>query len=305
MNGTHHHQAAQPRTWTVLSLIEWSRDYLAGRGFDEARLHAELMLAHVLKVNRLQLYLQFDRPLGTEELASYRGLFKRRLTHEPLQYILGETEFMGLRLTVGPGVLIPRPETELLVERAIARIREIPAEKVRVLDIGTGSGNIALAIAHHAPNAEVTGVDSSEDAIARSMMNLNLDPGLNRSPVRFIHADVFDPAAVNGSFALVVSNPPYISKEEFDTLMPEVRLFEPRQALTDEADGLDVIRRLVARVAGLLEPQGTFLCEIGHGQEADVREMLDKAGFSGVVVHIDYAGIPRVAEARRIQRSDN
>lgn len=301
MSASRQQPAAPPRTWTVLSLIEWSRDYLNEHGFDEARLHAELMLAHVLKINRLQLYLQFDRPLAAGELAAYRELFKRRLTHEPLQYILGETAFMGITLSVGTGVLIPRPETELLVERALARIRMLARLQVRVLDVGTGSGNIALAIAQHAKNANITGVDISEDAISRSNQNLNRNPNLN--PITFIRADIFDSSAAHGPFDLVVANPPYISGEEFETLMPEVRLFEPRHALTDEEDGLSFIRRLAPRVVKLLEPDGVFLCEIGYGQESGAREIMEKAGFSAVTVHSDYAGIPRVVESELAQNS--
>ena len=283
-----------PRTWTVLSLIEWSRDYLVERDFDEARLHAELMLAHVLNVSRLQLYLQFDRPLVPEELASYRALFKRRLTHEPLQYILGETAFMGITIHVGPGVLIPRPETELLVELALESIRGILKPQLRVLDVGIGSGNIALAIAHHATNVHVTGVDVSEAAVAQSRSNATR-LGINRVDV--LHADVFDTGVVHDRFDLVVANPPYISREEYESLMPEVRLFEPRQALTDEQDGYGFLHRLAPRAAELLQPGGLFLCEIGYGQEAGAREIVVNAGFRDVSVHPDFAGIPRVVEA--------
>jgi len=286
--------SALPRAWTVLALIEWSRDYLVERGFEEARLHAELMLAHVLNVSRLELYLQFDRPLVPEELASYRALFKRRLTHEPLQYILGETAFMGITVRVGPGVLIPRPETELLVELALARIRGILKPQLLVLDVGVGSGNIALAIAHHAANAHVTGVDISEAAVAHTRSNATR-LGIHR--VEALHADVFDTLPVRDRFDLVVANPPYISRAAFESLMPEVRLFEPRQALTDEEDGYGFLRRLAPRVIELLQPDGLFLCEIGHGQEAGAKEIVTSAGFRNVVVHPDLAGIPRVVEA--------
>jgi release factor glutamine methyltransferase len=283
-----------PRTWTVLSLIEWSRDYLIERGFDEARLHAELMLAHALKVSRLQLYLQFDRPLVPDELASYRALFTRRLTHEPLQYILGETAFMGITVRVGPGVLIPRQETEVLVELALRRIREIVKPQLRVLDVGAGSGNIALAIAYHATNVHVTGVDISEAAVSQSRSNAIR---LNLGRVDVVHADVFDAGFAPARFDLLVANPPYISRNEFDTLMPEVRQFEPREALTDEQDGYGFLRKLAPRAAELLLPGGLFLCEIGHGQEAGAREIVAKAGFYDVTIHPDYADIPRVVEA--------
>src|SRR5512139_3401835 len=139
---------SQRTEWTVLRLIEWGTSYLAEQGFEECRLHVELLLGHVLKLPRLQLYLQFDRVLDPEELSAFKALFKRRLSREPLQYILGETEFMGLRLMVDRSVLIPRPETELLVEKAVAVLRTIPGGSPKILEVGTGSGNIAAAIAH-------------------------------------------------------------------------------------------------------------------------------------------------------------
>jgi release factor glutamine methyltransferase len=286
-----------PRTWTVLSLIEWSRDHLAGRGFEEARLHAELMLAHALRINRLQLYLQFDRPLDAAELAAYRELFKRRLTHEPLQYILGETGFMGLTLGVGPGVLIPRPETELLVERALARIRACARTPVAVLDVGCGSGNIALALVHHGTGLQVTAIDVSDAAIARCRDNAER---LQTTGVEWICGDVFDVSVMARRFDFIVSNPPYISREEYEDLVPEVRLFEPRQALTDENDGFAFLRRLAPRAAQLLAPGGVFLCEIGYGQEAGARDACAEGGFTRVTVHADYAGIPRIVEADRV-----
>lgn len=294
MTGAQHQMPEPPRTWTVLSMIEWSRDYLAGRGFEEGRLHAELLLGHVLKLDRLHLYLQFDRPLTPAELGEYRELFKRRLTHEPLQYILGEAAFMGITLGVGPGVLVPRPETELLVERTLARVRDSGKPGIRILDVGTGSGNIALALAHHSADVRVTGVDISAAAIARSRSNAER---LSITAVEFIHADVFAGGCVDGRFDIVAANPPYISRNEFETLMPEVRMFEPREALTDEDDGYGFLQRLVPRSRELLERGGAFLCEIGYGQGARAREIVEKAGFALVRVHADYAGIPRVVEA--------
>ena len=294
MNNERMQARESPRAWTVLSMIAWSREYLAERGFEEARLHAELMLAHALGVNRLQLYLQFDRPLDAAELAAYREMFKRRLTHEPLQYILGETGFMGLTLGVGPGVLIPRPETELLVERALSRIRDFGRTPVTVLDVGCGSGNIALALLHQGTGLQVTAIDISEAAIARCRDNALR---LQTTAVEWICGDVFDVSVMARRFDVVVSNPPYISREEYEHLMPEVRLFEPRQALTDEEDGYAFLRRLAPRAAQLLTPGGVFVCEIGYGQEFGARKACAEGGFSRVTVHADYAGIPRVVEA--------
>ena len=147
--------------WTVLSLTTSAREYLTTHGIDEARLTVDLLLAHVLGISRLELYLQYDRPLTSTEITRFKDLLKRRLTHEPLQYVLGETEFMGLALKVNPHVLIPRPETELVVEKTLETIKEFSEGAPRVLDIGTGSGNIAIAVAHYAPHVDVTAIDVS------------------------------------------------------------------------------------------------------------------------------------------------
>lgn len=286
------------RTWTVLSLIEWSQLYLQERGFDEARLHAELLLAHVLGWLRLDLYLQFDRPLTPAELAAYRALFKRRLTHEPLQYILGETAFMGLTMVVERGVLIPRPETELLVELALQIINKKEGGGAQVLDIGTGSGNIAVALGHHAPGAQIFGIDVSPEAIAVAARNVE------RHKLSNVSVQVLD--ILSGLFAgrdldLIVSNPPYISREQFATLEPEVRDFEPRGALTDDGDGMTFYRRLAPITLELLRPGGEVLFEIGFGQDTDVARLLAGCGYSAVGVTKDYAGIPRVVHGVKNQ----
>lgn len=285
-----------PQSWTVLSLIEWSTQYLVDRGFDEARLHVELLLAHVLQSSRLNLYLQFDRPLTSEELASFKNLFKRRLTHEPLQYILGETVFMGLRFTVDCRVLIPRPETELLVERAVEILNSSPSPNPRVLDIGSGSGNIALAIAHHAPKSIVESLDISSEALAIARENQQL---LGVSNATFFEADIFAEQARLGTFEVIVSNPPYVSLQEFVSLQEEVRDFEPRLATTDEADGTRFLKRLARIAEDHLLEDGTLLVEIAYNQEAAVREILKACGPWDVEVFKDYAGLPRVVQVRR------
>jgi release factor glutamine methyltransferase len=283
---------APSRTWTVLSLIEWSQSHLQEHGFDEARLHAELLLAHVLGLVRLDLYLQFDRLLTPAELAAYRALFKRRLTHEPLQYILGETAFMGLTMFVERGVLIPRPETELLVELALQIInKKEGGGRAQVLDIGTGSGNIAVALGHHAPGAQIIGIDVSPEAIAVAARNVERHKLGN---VGLQVLDVFSGLFAGRDLDLIVSNPPYISREQFTTLEPEVRDFEPRGALTDDGDGMVFHRRLAPLTLELLRSGGEVLFEIGFGQDTDVARLLTGCGYNAVRVTRDYAGIPRV-----------
>ena len=282
--------------WTVLSLLEWSANHLLEQGFDEARLHVELLLAHVLNYSRLQLYTNFDRPLTPEELYRFKELFKRRLTHEPLQYILGETEFMGLPLFVDSNVLIPRPETELLVEKVLEVIKTTAKADVTVLDIGTGSGNICVAIAKFMPDANVTSMDVSAEAIRLAARNVERN---DVARVSLLHQSVFEDFLAGMKFDVIVSNPPYISIEEFGTLQPEVRDFEPRLATTDETDGLKFIRRIANVAAQKLAPLGFLLMEIAHNQSTASQQIVEESGLTGIEVFADYAGHPRIILARK------
>lgn len=280
--------------WTILSLIEWSAHRLAHQGFEEARLHAELLLAHVLHYSRLQLYTHFDKPLAPEELSRFKALFKRRLAHEPLQYIVGETEFMGIPLRVDSRVLIPRPETEQLVERALDAIKSFSKERVDVLDIGTGSGNIPIAIAKFAPTARITSMDVSADALAVARRNAELN---NVGSINFIHADIFSDELPAEKFDIIISNPPYIALEEFLMLLPEVRDFEPRSATTDEGDGFQFIRRIATVGMQKLVAGGFLLMEIAYNQSERARKICEDAGLQEIAVFDDYAGIPRIVSA--------
>lgn len=287
---------APPQQWTILSLLEWASGYLARRGFDESRLHVELMLAHVLGLRRLDLYLQFDRPLTPEERAKFRALFERRLKHEPLQYVLGQTEFMGLTFAVDSSVLVPRPETEVLVEQALEILKGFTERPPEVLDIGTGSGNIAVAIGAMAPDSMVVSIDTSTDALKVAAGNVARH---NLTNVTLVEADVFGDFLPGRSFDLLVSNPPYVSGEEFRSLEPEVREFEPAGALTDNAGGLSVIARIAEISPRRLRPGGILLMELGFGQAEQVRELMLASGLSDVEFIPDFARIPRVVRARR------
>ncbi|MBI5474466.1 MAG: peptide chain release factor N(5)-glutamine methyltransferase [Ignavibacteriae bacterium] len=283
------------QAWTVLTLIEWSTQHLLEHGFDEARLHVELLLAHVLTFSRLQLYTNFDRPLTPDELSRFKVLFKRRLTHEPLQYILGTTEFMGLTFEVNENVLIPRPETELLVEKALEVIASSGIEPRIVLDIGTGSGAVGVAIARCAANARVASIDISEPALEVAERNAQL----NGVTVEFLRCDMMTDFLPDRAFHLIVSNPPYVSSSEFALLQPEVRDFEPRIATTDEGDGFKYIRRLLELARLRLLPGGTLLFEMAFNQSATAMRIASEAGLRDVQIFDDMAGIPRVLSARR------
>lgn len=258
-------------------------------------MESRILLSHVLGWSRTQLITRDREPLAPETVAVYRVLHARRVAGEPIAYLTGTREFFGLTLNVSPSVLIPRPETELLVELALARIegRRTP----RVLDLGTGSGAIALAIAHSRPDARVTALDRSADALDVARENarqLGLD-----GRVRFLSSDWYDALpADEAPFDLIVSNPPYIVSGDEHLSQGDLR-FEPVDALTDHADGLAALRVIVAGAPSRLLPDSWLLCEHGYHQAADVRALCTAAGFADVASERDLAGIERTTGGRR------
>jgi release factor glutamine methyltransferase len=283
-------------TQTVLSLLTTASDHLREKRFDEARLHVELMLANVLGLKRLDLYLQFDRPLTEDELARFRVMYRRRLDHEPLQYILGTTEFMGLPFIVDQRVLVPRAETEVLVEKALAIIAGMQHDVVHVLDIGTGSGNIAVSIAHHAQRARVLATDLSAEALEVARLNADhLVPG----KVEFLESDMVSAVPPDRRFELIVSNPPYVRVADLVELQEEVHKFEPRVALTDGGDGMKYIRLLTQVAPSFLTSDGCLLLEVGYGQAEEATACATTGGLTDVVVYPDFPGIPRVLVGKR------
>ncbi len=295
--GEHVATAGGPTRWTVLSLLEWGGGYLRERGFPESRLHVELLLGKVLGLTRLQLYLQFDRQLGEQELKDFKALFKRRLVHEPLQYILGETEFMGLTFLVDPRVLIPRPETEILVESAAEVLAQTaPGSNPEVLEVGTGSGNIAVALGRLAPAARILGIDVSEAALEVAARNVAAH-GVGNVELR--KGDIRNESFGPDRFDMILSNPPYVPLEELSGLQPEVRDFEPSVATTDGGDGLSVTSKVFDVAAASLRDPGWLFLEIGYGQGPAVLALASEKGFAGGELLPDYAGIPRVFRVRR------
>ncbi|MDT8440228.1 MAG: peptide chain release factor N(5)-glutamine methyltransferase [Desulfuromonadales bacterium] len=275
--------------WTVLRILKWTADYFGRSGIDSPRLDAELLLAAALDLDRVGLYLNYDRPLQESELDRYRAAVRRRIRQEPVAYILGRTEFWSLDLKVGPDVLIPRADTEVLVEEILA-VTSRP--HMRLLDIGTGSGAIALAVAHERPDWRVTAIDLSPAALAIARGNAD-NLGL-AGQITFAVADLA--ALPAGPFDLLVSNPPYIPTGDWQTLMPDVRDHEPRLALDGGADGLTAYRLLAGQAPQLLAPGGWLLVEVGQGQAAAVAELFAAAGLDRVGVRDDYAGIARVVK---------
>ena len=284
---------------TVLEVIQRSTEFLQRKGIDSPRLNVELLLGHALKVPRLRLYLDFERQLTDSQLDAIRELVKRRAGREPLQHIVGSTSFCGLELIVNPDVLIPRPETEVLAERAWqflrARSRE-PAGPLTALDIGTGSGCLAIALAHHVPGAQIDAVDLSEAALAVARENAARHQVLDR--VHFFHGNGFAPIPAEKRFDLVVSNPPYIPSSEIAHLAPEVRDHDPRLALDGGADGLDVLRRLAVEAPAYLKPGGGLMCEFGDGQGEAVSRLFSVQQWVVEMVVPDLSGRARILVAR-------
>ncbi len=257
----------------------------------------ELLLGKVLGLTRMQLYLQFDRPLRDQELAEFKGLFRRRLGHEPLQYILGETEFLGLRFAVDSRVLIPRPETELLVESAAEILKRENAEvRPEVLEVGTGSGNIAVALGRLVPAARILSIDVSDAALEVAARNVAVH-GVGNVELR--KGDILTESFGPERFDLIISNPPYVPLADHRTLQPEVRDHEPSIATTDGGDGLSLTSRIFDVAGESLRAGGWLLLEIGFGQGPAVLSLASERGLRGGEVFADYAGIPRVFRARR------
>lgn len=277
-----------PETLPLLEVLRATERYLSDRGVDSPRLNAEHLLAHALGLKRMELYLQFDRPLTEPERAPLREMVKRRGAREPLQHILGTAEFHGRSFLSDPRALVPRPETEQLVELALelAKAHASPA----LLDLGTGSGVIALTLALELPAAALHATDLSPDALALAADNAARHQLTGR--IRFTQTDLLPPDETK--FDLILANLPYIPTAEIATLSPEVR-HDPATALDGGADGLDLIRRLIAEAPARLAPGGALLLEIGAGQADAVNALLSALKYRDISLRPDYQNIPRFA----------
>ena len=281
---------------TALPLAQKAAQLFAERGFESARLEAELLLAHVLQIKRLDLYLQFERPLTSAELESFRTVVRRRLKHEPLQYIVGTAAFRQLELQVDPRVLIPRPETEVLAGCAIAWAREAESAYC-ALDIGTGSGAIAASLVHENAVERVVATDVSEDALAIARINAGRYGLTGR--IEFRAGSVWRPVGAAEVFDIVISNPPYIAPEEAAGLQPEVRDWEPASALYAPQDGMAVIREIIAGAPAHLRAGGLLALEVASTHAQQVADEVGRAHFDEVKVVRDLAGRDRVVTAVR------
>ncbi len=283
------------KTWTVKELMKVSISLLEKKGFDEARLTVELLLAHALKCQRIQLYTSFDKPLAREEIAEFRKFLERRLNREPLQYIVGAAGFMGLQFRVDQRVLIPRPETETLVEQVMLLCNAMQEEKpLSILEVGSGSGNIAVSLAKYVKRAQITGIDVSAESVEVAGFNAKIHEVEDRVSFRLL--DIFEPIdqILLRRFDILVSNPPYISRDEWEELQLEIRKYEPRTAITDGRDGYELFRRIFEIAPYVLSDSGSVAVEVGHGQSETVKTMMLASGFFNPFVIPDLQNTPRV-----------
>lgn len=282
-------------SWTLGRLLTWTTSFLKDKQADSPRLDAEVLLAHVLGTQRIQLYTRFDEIAGEDVRNRYKQLVKQRVEGCPVAYLVGFKEFYNLRFTVTPAVLIPRPETELLVLEAIRLAKPMPIPKI--VDVGTGSGAIAVTLAKYLPHAELTAIDISDEALSIARKNAEQLGMMNR--VRFLQGDLLAPVA-GEAFDLVISNPPYIASEVMETLPITVKNFEPKGALEGGPGGTAIIEKIAGQAVTSLKPGGYLVMEIGADQGKSVTALLERLGVYGsVTVLPDHAGLPRVVKAQR------
>ena len=287
-------------SWTIQKLLNWVTEYLTDKGVDSPRLSAELLLCHVVGLTRIELYTQFDTPVPQRQLDQLHDLVKRAGLHEPVAYLTGRTEFYSIELDITSDCLIPRPETELLVQRAIEFLRSRDGVQF-VCDLCTGSGCIAVAIGKNFPDARLIATDISAGALEVAAGNVAKHQLHER--VELLQGDLFEPLVGQldvGQFDLIVCNPPYVSSAEYETLAVNVRDYEPKSALLAGADGLDIYRRLIDKVDQFLKPGAALMLEIGYAQGPAVQDMLEQTGaFAEIKIEKDPHDNDRVVTATK------
>lgn len=283
-------------SWTIGRLLAWTAEFLGRKGAESPRLDAEVLLAHVLKCERVRLYVDFTQEVSERDRASYRELVRRRASGAPVAHLVGRKEFFSLTLAVNPDVLIPRPDTETLVVEFLTQFKGRNAPLV--VDVGTGSGAIALACLSQHPTARFLAVDRGPAALAVARANAETLKQTDR--LEFFEGDLLEPVAARGPFDAILSNPPYIPTEAIAQLEPGVRDHEPHLALDGGADGLEIVRRLIDQAVPLLSPGGQLMLEIGSSQEAPVRALLSAQPSLDVAPTVrDAANHPRVVRATK------
>lgn len=283
--------------WTIQKLLSWITGYFTEKSIDSPRLSAELILCHVLKMQRIELYMHFEKRIEQSDLALLRSYVKRASDHEPIAYLVGLTEFYSMEIKVSPDTLIPRPETELLVQRAIDFLRTV--ENPYVCDLCTGSGCIAIAVGAGVEAAHLIATDICDKALAVASDNVTFHKLTER--VKLLCGDLFEPI-ISGldetRFDLIVSNPPYVATDEYEQLDKNVKAFEPKLALEAGPDGLDVYKRIIAGAPEHLKPAGRLMMEIGYKQGPAIKELLESSGsFKDITIEKDFAKHDRIVTA--------
>ena len=287
--------------WTVGRLLTWTTEWLGKRASDSPRLDAEVLLAFVRNCPRIQLYTAFDEVVDGKSRDNFRELVRRRGQGEPVAYLVGVKEFFSISLDVTPATLIPRPETEGVVVRALDVWKQEFSSKVgmRVLDIGTGSGALAIALATHMTDASVTATDISQPAL--DIASINVSKHTLERQIRLFRSDLLDHPSLVGPWDIIVSNPPYVREDEFDGLPDDIRLYEPREALVGGVTGCEIVQRLVAQASGCLAPNGWMFLEVGPSTVSTAEKIVsDMPELVGQPTIKDVAGLPRVIQARAL-----
>ncbi len=282
---------------TILEAIQKTTGYFERKGIESARVNAELLLAEVLGKKRLELYLSYDQPLKENEMNKYRSVIARRGKFEPLQYIIGHTEFFGYKICVDQSVLIPRPESEVLIEMVIDDFGD--KENLTLLDIGTGSGCLSIALAKKLNNVHITAVDISYKAARLAEYNAKINEIADK--IKFLTADINSIVSgdVNDQYDIVISNPPYVSLADFQNLQPEIKDYEPKNAVTDNEDGYSFYKKIAAFSQKALKTGGALYLETGQGMAPGVEKILEINNFSNLKVRKDYLDIERVIKGIR------
>lgn len=284
---------------TIQKVLNWGVEYLKEKGIEDPRLSAELILCHVLSMPRIRLYTDFEKKVTKEQQGKFNELIKRAGESEPVAYLIGKTEFYSLELEISPACLIPRPETELLVERAVEFLRTRKGHQL-VCDLCTGCGCIAVAIAKNFADCEIIATDISDSALETAAINIEKFNLQKR--VKLLQGDLFEPIVPHldtGKFDLIVSNPPYVSSIEYEQLEKNVKDYEPKTALFAGTDGLDIYKRIAANVDEFLKPDAALILEIGYAQGQAVKNLLEGAGFTQIRIEKDFHDNDRIVIARK------
>ena len=301
----HNQIRPQHPEWTILKVLQWAATYFKRHDIDSPRATAEILLAHALAAERIDLYVHYDQPLNARELSRFKAIIKRRIKREPVAYILGHKEFWSLDLAVTPNVLIPRPETECLVERALAYLAaDSDSARQCILELGTGSGAILIALASENAQHTYWGTDISAAALQIAQRNA-VGHGLAGN-IHFLVADWFAPFAISmDSFDMIISNPPYIRRGDLKRLQPEIQAFEPLVALDGSEDGLHCLRHIIQSAHLYLKPGGMLLLEMGHDQKAPLKQIIQRCDqYEDVAFYTDYSGYDRIVAMRKQVKSE-